>query len=277
MAVIGLGSITAAMSVAGIGTAQANGQSQNDCGQVTIEHSVDGGQTWSTNGRIDGSAPAKITVRLKGDVQSGCDYAVSLASYSADGGTWATSGDQAFLGWDTTTLNSGNREHTLDVSGFAPKCFGQIDLYGNGTKYDGSDRAHALPHYPDSVTPTDLITAWNGGQACTSPSPSPSGDTSPTPSPSHSTSQTPAPSTSATTTAPADSGSSPSPSATNTAPPVGAPVVRPASQTSSGSGDLAETGGNGSQTAAFAAGGAALLTVGGGAVYVTRRRRTAGR
>lgn len=258
------------------------------------QHSVDGGQTWSTDGRVNASAPTKITVRLTGDVKSGCNYAVSLASYSADGGTWDTSGTQAFLGWDTTTLNSGNLEHTVDVSAFAPRCFGQIDLYGNGTKYDGSDQAHALPHFPDSATPNDLITAWNGGEVCTSPSPSPSDTTtSPTPSPSDSTSPAPtdsatptgtptdtmstSPAPSATTTAPAGGGSSPSVSGSATAPPTGTPVVKPASQTGSGTDNLAETGGNGSQAATFAAGGAALLVIGGGAVYVTRRRRTVGR
>jgi LPXTG-motif cell wall-anchored protein len=306
---VGLGSITAALSLAGIGTAHADGGDQ--CGQLSIEHSQDGGQSWSTGGRIDGgTAPAKITVRLKGDVGKGCEYAVSLASYSAEGATWDTSGTQAFLGWDTTKLTGDNREHTLDVSAFAPSCFGQIDLYGNGNKYDGSDQDHALPHYPDSLTPPDLITAWNGGSPCTTASPSPSDSTTASPSPSDTASSSPSesptdttspspsdsptdtgspspsdtgspsPSDTATSTAPvADTSSPASPTAGSTAPPVGTPVVKPASDTTaSSSGDLAETGGNSSQTVAFAAGGAALLVVGGGAVVLTRRRnRTAGR
>jgi LPXTG-motif cell wall-anchored protein len=47
-------------------------------------------------------------------------------------------------------------------------------------------------------------------------------------------------------------------------------VVQPVSSTPSG--NLAETGGNGTQTVAFAGGGAALLVAGGAAVYFTRRR-----
>jgi len=46
--------------------------------------------------------------------------------------------------------------------------------------------------------------------------------------------------------------------------------VQPVSSTPTG--NLAETGGNGTQTVAFAGGGAALLVAGGAAVYFTRRR-----
>jgi LPXTG-motif cell wall-anchored protein len=313
----GLGAITVALSVAGIGTAQANGQDDGNCGDSHIQLSLDGGQTWIGNGRIGDPAPTRITVRLTGEVGGDCSYAVSLASYSAEGPTWETSKTQAFLGWDTFKLTKDTPQHTLDVSGSAPTCFGQIDLYGNGNKYDGSDKDHALPHYPDSYTPTDLIAYWNGGQACTTPSPSPS-DTTPVPSDTPTTPQSPTDTPSTTpasptdtptatptdtvspTTSPSDTPSStpsdsatPTPSATTTAP-VGATaapspsstgkgelpttsVIKPAS-VSTGSGNLAETGGNGSQTAVFAAGGAALLLVGGGAVYLTRRRnRTASR
>jgi LPXTG-motif cell wall-anchored protein len=283
-------SFTAAISLVGIGTAQAD----NGCGTAEIQHSVDGGQTWTEDGRINGDTPpATIQVRLAKPAE-GCDYTVSLASYSAEGPTWDTSGTQQFLGWDTVTLNKDKPEATLDVSSAAPQCFGQIDLYGNGTKYDGSSDAAALPHYPNSVTPTNLITAWNGGHECQqspSPSPSPSDETtSPTPSTSPSTDTptpstspstgtpstspstgTPTPSTSPSTSAPAvGDTSSPSPSAGSTAPPTGTPSVPPAS----GGSNLAETGGNGTQTTAFAAGGAALLLAGGAAVFFTRRRHS---
>lgn len=298
--VVGLGSLTAAVTLAGIGTAQASGGDNNNCGRASIEHSEDGGQNWSTNGRIDNSAPTKITVRLTGKVSKGCTYAVSLASYSAEGPTWDTSGTQAFLGWDTTKLDHKKTKATLDVSAYAPSCFGQIDLYGNGTKYDGGQgKGHGkLPRYPYSATPENLITAWNGSAPCSTASPSPTApvsespsstptETTDSPEPSDSTSTSPEPSdstsasptdtasasASASSSAPAvDDSSSPTPSATGTAGPVGSPVVEPASDTSSG--DLAETGGNGSQTVTFAGGGAALLVLGAGAVYFTRRRNS---
>lgn len=301
---IGLGSLTAALSVAGIGTAQAHdGHHDQGCGDLHVQLSVDGGQTWINSGRIGDPAPAKVTVKLQGEVGKGCDYAVSLASYSAEGPTWETSGTQAFLGWDTTVLNKDNPQHTLDVSSHVPPCYGQIDLYGNGNKYDGSDADHALPHYNDHLTPYNLIAYWNGGSACTAPSPSPSQTTpttpasptgtptdttttpaSPTGTPTDTTSPSASPSTpttaasptptvSATTTAPGGVTAAPSPSSSGTGRQTTS-VVKPASATT-GSGNLAETGGNGSQTALFAAGGAALLVAGGGAVYLTRRRKSA--
>jgi LPXTG-motif cell wall-anchored protein len=290
--------MTAALSVAGVGAAQAHGNSDS-CGQVSVTYSLDGGQTWTTNGRINGAtAPTAITVKLTNGAPEGCSYAVSLASYSAEGPDWKSSGTQAFLGWDTTTLDSKNDQATLDVSGTAPTCFGQVDLYGNGVKYDGTG-GNALPHYPDSATPPALITAWNGGAPCTTPTtppvtetPTPTDTGTPTPTPSDTGTATPTPSDSGTPTAtptPSDSGtptpvvsdtSSPSPSATtpaagggSTTPPTGTPVVKPVSTTPNG--NLAETGGNGSQTVAFAGGGAALLVIGGGAVYFTRRRNRA--
>jgi len=290
-----VGSFTAAISMAGVGVAQAHGGGDGKCDRAGIEHSVDGGQTWTRDGRMDGDkVPTVVKVRLTGDrIGDKCSYNVSLASYSAEGPKWENSGTQAFLGWATTTLSNKNREATLDVSQWAPECFGQIDLYGNGTKYDGSSPSAALPHYPNSATPTNLITAWNGGQECQqspSPSPSPSDETTspttPTTSPGTDTpstspgtdtpsaspsTDTPSPSGSPTTSAPAvGDSSSPSPSAGSTAPPTGTPSVPPADS----SGNLAETGGNGTQTATFAAGGAVLLIAGGAAVFFTRRRHS---
>jgi LPXTG-motif cell wall-anchored protein len=295
IAVAGTAAMTAALSVAGVGAAQAD----TSCGQASVEHSVDGGQTWTKDGRMSGStAPTNITVKLSGTVGDGCQYHVSLASYSTEGPDWNTSGTQTFLGWATATLDAKNPQAALDVSSTAPNCFGQVDLYGNGTKYDGKEGL--LPHYPDSSTPTDLITAWNGGAPCTTPT-TPPVTTPPTttsvPSPSDSTTASPAPSVSDTsspspTASPSTTGAAPSPSVSDTAspkptpttsaaaggstkPPTGTPVVKPVSSTASG--NLAETGGNGSQTVAFAGGGAALLVIGGGAVYFTRRRnRTSG-
>jgi LPXTG-motif cell wall-anchored protein len=292
------------MSLAGIGTAQAKGGHDGGCGNVGIKHSVDGGQTWTTDGRINGDTPpTTIQVKLSSKPGKGCSYTVSLASYSAEGPDWDSSGHQDFRGWDTVTLSKGKTKATLDVSQYAPQCFGQIDLYGNGTQYDGgTGEGHgALPHFPDSATPTDLITAWNGGHKCddTTPTPTPTDTPTPsdtpttgTPTPSDTpTTGTPTPSDTPTTTTPTPSDtpttatptpsdtptttpavgdtSSPSPSTGSTAPPTGTPSVPPAS-----GGDLAETGGNGTQTLAFAAGGAVLLLAGGGAVYFTRRRHS---
>ncbi|MFG1809501.1 LAETG motif-containing sortase-dependent surface protein [Streptomyces sp. NPDC049040] len=288
----GLGSITAAITLCGIGTASAYAPAHNggndNCDRVGIEYKVAGGQ-WTKNGRINGDTPpTKISVRLTNTPGKNCEYNVSLASYSAEGPAWQNSGHQDFLGWDTATLSKSKTKATLDVSGNAPTCFGQVDLYGNGTKYDGgSDEGHgALPHYPDSATPTDLITAWNGGTKCEgTPTPTPT-ETSATPTPTE-TSATPTPTETSATPTPTDSTGTPSPSPsvsdtaspspsttapTSTVAPTGTPSVPPASP-SSGTGNLAETGSNSSQNAAFLGGGAALLVAGGAAVYFTRRRR----
>jgi LPXTG-motif cell wall-anchored protein len=262
LAIVGVGSMAAALTVLGTGSAMAASSPHSECGHVSIEHSVDNGASWTTNGRMDGDhMPATVQVRLTGNVEDGCSYPVSLASYSAEGPTWQTSGTQAFLGWDTTTLDSKQPTATLDVSRTAPTCFGQIDLYGNGTKYDGT--TGALPHYPDSATPTNLITAWNGGKACSAtPTPPATPVNSATPTPS----ATPQP----TKSAPAvDSTASPAPSSSTA--PVGTPQVPPTSTKPTG--NLAETGGNSTETTVIGGAAAALLVIGGGAVAVTRRKR----
>ncbi|MEU8921474.1 hypothetical protein AB0D10_11155 [Kitasatospora sp. NPDC048545] len=87
---------------------------------------------------------------------TGCDYKVSLASYSTEGPTFAASGTQTFLGSATVTLNRENPQATLDISAYLPKCFGQIDLYPGDQKFDG--HSNPLPHYPDIVLPDHLIT-----------------------------------------------------------------------------------------------------------------------
>ncbi|SCE48826.1 hypothetical protein GA0115240_16812 [Streptomyces sp. DvalAA-14] len=218
--------MTAALSVAGAGVAQAHDKSDS-CGQVSVKYSLDGGKNWTTDGRINGNtAPTTITVKLTNGAKDGCSYAVSLASYSAEGPTWQTSGTQGYLGMDSTTLSKTTRTATLDVSGTAPTCFGQVDLYGNGIKYDGT--GGALPHYPDSATPVNLITAWNGGAPCTTPTTppvtTPPTDT-PTPTPTDSGTPTPTPTDTGTATpTPTDSGTpTPTPTGTGTSTPT--PVV----------------------------------------------------
>ncbi|MGW5354780.1 LAETG motif-containing sortase-dependent surface protein, partial [Streptomyces sp. NPDC004031] len=270
-AVAAVAGATIALTVGGIGTASANGGhngggnnggnnggGHSNCAPLGVTYKVDGGR-WTTAGRIGGdTAPGKITVKLTSSPGKNCSYTVSLASYSAEGPAWENSGHQDFLGWDTATLDSKHNSATLDVSGHAPDCFGQVDLYGNGTQYDGgTGEGHgALPHFPDSATPTDLITAWNGGHKCeTSPSPSPTETTdSPSPSPTETT-DSPSPSPTETTDSPSPSPSvgdtsSPSPTATgptSTAAPTGTPSVPPATGSSNGTGNLAETGSNSSQ------------------------------
>ncbi len=272
--------IAVATPVAFAGTAQAAAKSEH-CDSVKVEYKVDGAKDWSTAGRLK-QPSTKITVRIqdndKKKVGSGCEYKVSLASYNTEGPTWATSGTQTFLGWDHTVLTKAHPQATLDVSKSAPTCFGQIDLYGNDEKHDGVEGD--LPKYPDGVFPRDLITAWNGGKACTptpsaSPTATPTEGTSPTASatptesasPTASTSASASPSASA-TTVPSASPSAPVPTSTDG--PVGTPTVAPVSEVADAS--LAATGGNSTQTTAITVGGVALLALGGGAVFLTRRR-----
>ncbi|WP_329456489.1 LPXTG cell wall anchor domain-containing protein [Streptomyces sp. NBC_01497] len=280
--------MAAALTLAGVGSASAHdkgGQGQGHCGAVQLKFSTDGGNSWTTNDTI-GSAPSSIQVKLTGNVTKGCDYPVSLAAYKADGPSWESSGTQVFLGVDQATLSKGTKQATLQVKGIDKSdCFGQIDLYGNNKVYDG--KSGALPHYPDSYTPTDLIAHWNGafdkcdqGGGSTPPSSPPatpptsppatppsSPPVSDTPSPSTSDSTSPSPSTSD-STAPSASPSSSAPAVADTAAPSGTPVAQPVSSTPT----LAETGSNSSQTTTFVAAGAALVVIGAGAVVFTRRR-----
>ncbi|MFF9646729.1 hypothetical protein [Kitasatospora aureofaciens] len=277
------------------GAAQA--QAEHGCGTVGVQFSVDGGKSWISDGRM--SQPhGVVQVRLAGDVVDGCDYRISLASYDTEGPTWATSGKQTFLGWATTTLRSGNRQATLDVSAHLPKCYGQIDLYNGDKKFDGV--ANPAPRYPDGVFSDNLISAWNGGKACvptptgtptvpvptSSASPTATATPHPTGTPTATTTPsvpaTASPSTTAKPSAPATTGtpSSGTPSTTPAVPapsapadttgPVGKPTANPVSTTPAST--LASTGGNSSQMIVYGAGGAALLAVGGGALVIARRR-----
>ncbi|WP_052851984.1 hypothetical protein [Streptomyces avicenniae] len=278
---IGVVSVTglAGLSLVGLGASPA--LATDSCGEVTIENSTDGGATWSTTGRYTGGAPTTISVRLTGNITEGCEYPVSLASYNAEGPSWETSGTQSFLGWDTTVLSSETPEDTLDVSAYVPTCFGQIDLYGNGTKYDGTEGNGALPHYPNSPTPQNLIAAWNGESPCEPETPT----EPPTDEPTEPTEEPPTdePTDEPTEEAPSEE---PTDEPTEEAPetpvtpvpvpdtdlggevPVGEPIVLPVSETP----DLAETGGNGSQLTLFASVGAGLLVLGGGAAFFAKRR-----
>ncbi|WP_308117369.1 LAETG motif-containing sortase-dependent surface protein [Streptomyces fuscigenes] len=288
-----------AVSLAGVGTASAHGKGggQGHCSAVQLKFSTDGGNSWTRNDVIN-TAPSSIQVKLEGKVTKGCAYPVSLAAYKTDGPTWDTSGTQVFLGVDQATLSKDNDHATLQVKGIDKStCFGQIDMYGNNTVYDG--KSGALPHFPDSYTPTDLIAHWNGafedcdkgGGETTPPAgggettpPAGGGETTPpagggeTTPPAGGGETTPpagggetTPPAGGDTTPPATPSSSPSssaPAVADTAAPSGTPVAQPVSSTPT----LAETGSNSSQTTTFVAAGAALVVIGAGAVVFTRRR-----
>ncbi|MGW9213930.1 LAETG motif-containing sortase-dependent surface protein [Embleya sp. NPDC055664] len=168
---LGVGAVALVATVAGAGPAHAGDGDAKACGTAAIEWSVDNGKTWSKAGLL-GSLATKVNVRVAGNVPKSCTYKVTLAAYSADGPTWKTSGVQRFLGSRTVSLTGAHPTAALDISRYAPPCFGQIDLYGNDKVFDG--KANPLPRYPDAKFPTDLIAGWNGGKECAPSSPKPS-------------------------------------------------------------------------------------------------------
>ncbi|SED95758.1 LPXTG-motif cell wall anchor domain-containing protein [Streptomyces sp. 3213] len=217
-----------------------------------------------------------IKVRTAGDATS---CTASLASYIAHGPTFATSGQQVFVDFDTVTVKKGQTD-SLDIAVPDEGCFAQIDLYRGAVKFDGNPAAgdgfvHGdLPKGPDHPVIKDkLIAAWNGGtKDCTtteSQPPSPSAPASIPPSAPESTppaadSPTPTPTPSASeSTTPSDN---PTPVASGSSSAPAAPSPN------GGGGDLAETGGGGN-TGAIVGGAAALLAGGAAIVVATRRRR----
>ncbi|MGQ4435654.1 MULTISPECIES: LAETG motif-containing sortase-dependent surface protein [unclassified Streptomyces] len=215
-----------------------------------------------------------IKVRTAGDAST---CTASLASYTAHGPTFATSGQQVLVDFDTATVKKGQTD-SLDIAVPDEGCFAQIDLYRGAVKFDGNPAAgdglvHGdLPKGPDHPVIKDkLIAAWNGGtkDCTTKESPSPSAPASVPPSAPESTppaseSSTPAPSASESTPE-----STPTPAASGSS---SAPATAP-SPNGGGGGDLAETGG-GSNTGPLV-GGAAVLLAGGAAIVVATRRRRA--
>ncbi len=214
-----------------------------------------------------------IKVRTAGDATT---CTASLASYLAHGATFATSGEQVFVDFDTVTVKPGQTE-SLDIAVPDAGCFAQIDLYRGAVRFDGDLDAHDgfehgdLPKGPDHPVIKDkLIAAWNGGtKDCTATETQPPAEES-TPPASEST-----PPADTETTPPASEttpGQTPSESATPTpeaSESTGSPAPSP-----NGGGDLAETGGGGNS--GIIAGGAAVLLAGGAAIVVaTKRRRTA--
>ncbi|MEW2129089.1 LAETG motif-containing sortase-dependent surface protein [Streptomyces sp. NPDC005435] len=232
-----------------------------------------------------------IKVRAAG---SAATCTASLASYLAHGSTWATSGQQALVGFDTVSVKRGETD-SLDIAVPDAGCFAQIDLYRGAVKFDGDLDANDglvhgdLPKGPDHAVIKDkLIAAWNGGtkECSIEAQPTPAAPTTPADtdaSPSATAPESDSASGSASEPAPASASASAS-AAPSTKADSGAPASPSASvkdtaaaaspSANGGSGDLAETGGgNGSGLIAGAA--AALVAAGAAAVVISRRKRAA--
>ncbi|MGY0466008.1 hypothetical protein ACW14Y_37985 [Kitasatospora sp. cg17-2] len=254
-------------------------QAAPDCGRAPVQYSVDGGTHWTNSAAMPGPT-GTVQVRLAGEPAVGCDYHVSLASYTTQGATWATSGHHTQLGRATTTLNRAHYRDTLDVSGHLPPCFGELALYSGDGSYDGSDSDNPLPHYPDEPYSGLAIATWNGGTACTSPTPTPTTTPTVTPTPTSTpttarpttatpTATTPAPiaptTPTPTTPAPALPTATTTPAAATTASPTATATAAPA---------LAATGADDGTLTTLAIGAVALATTGGAVLYTARRRTT---
>ncbi|POX56765.1 hypothetical protein C3489_02960 [Streptomyces sp. Ru71] len=215
---------------------------------------------------------AHIKVRAAGDATT---CTASLASYLAHGPSFATSGEQVFVDFDTVTVKPGATD-SLDIAVPDAGCFAQVDLYRGAVKFDGVTGAgdgleHGeLPKGPDRPVIKDkLIAAWNGGtKDCTAEE---SSSTAPSASASTPAPESAAPAPTGTPSAPASESAAPSAPAGSDAPSAsGSPAATP----NGGTGDLAETGG-GSDSGVIA-GGAAVLLAGGAAIVVATRRKRAG-
>ncbi|MCX5247549.1 LPXTG cell wall anchor domain-containing protein [Streptomyces sp. NBC_00201] len=211
-----------------------------------------------------------VKVRTAGDATT---CTASLASYLAHGSSFATSGEQVFVDFDSVTVKEGQTD-SLDIAVPDAGCFAQIDLYRGAVKFDGKLDAkdgfeHGdLPKGPDHPVIKDkLIASWNGGtKDCTA-----SEESQPPATPPASTPATEQPSTPAQETTPP---ASETPSTEAPTPSASASTSAPAPTPNGGGGDLAETGG-GSDSGIIAGGAAALLAAGAAIVVVTKRRRTA--
>ncbi|MGW2820075.1 LAETG motif-containing sortase-dependent surface protein [Streptomyces sp. NPDC001443] len=261
-----------------------------ETGTDRCEFSLDGTAFFSSvkvddqNLRPTADGQVHITVRAAGGAST---CTASLASYLAHGATFASSGKQVFVGFDTVTVKPGATD-TLDIAVPDAGCFAQVDLYRGAVKFDGKLDAQDgsehgnLPEGPNGAVIKDkLIAAWNGGtKDCTTGTSTSTPTTTPATTPAG-TETTPA---SSTETTPAADESTPAadestPAADESA--AGADASESATDTAAaaatpdgGSKDLAETGG-GSNTGVIAGGAAALLVGGAAIVMATKRRRTA--
>jgi LPXTG-motif cell wall-anchored protein len=223
-----------------------------------------------------------IKVRAAADAAS---CTASLASYLAHGSTFATSGKQVFVDFDTVTVK-GDQIDSLDIAVPDEGCFAQIDLYRGAVRYDGQPNTgdgveHGpLPEGPDGAVINDkLIAAWNGGtKDCTStttpPAEEPGGSTPPAATPSEGTSTAPTSQAPTEDESPSATPSDSSPATQEPSPSASASTSAPAAAPSADGdgGNLAETGAD-SSTGPIAIGAAVLLLGGAGIVVATRRRR----
>ncbi|MEU2618633.1 LAETG motif-containing sortase-dependent surface protein [Streptomyces sp. NPDC007157] len=255
-----------------------------ETGTDKCQFSVDGSDFFDSvkvddqNLKVTDDGKVHIKVRAAADATS---CTASLASYLAHGATFATSGEQIFVDFDSVTVKQGQTD-SLDIAVPDAGCFAQIDLYRGAVKFDGEKDANDgfehgdLPAGPDHAVIKDkLIASWNGGtKDCatgesSSPSPTPSASASESTPAEESTppaAQTPSPSESESTGT-----ATPSASASES---TTAPAPAP-STNSGGGGDLAHTGAD--SATPILAGGAAVLLAGGAAIVVVTRRRKATR
>ncbi|KKD04021.1 LAETG motif-containing sortase-dependent surface protein [Streptomyces sp. WM6386] len=217
----------------------------------------------------------KVHIKVRA-AQDAATCTASLASYIAHGPTFATSGEQIFVDFDTVTAKQGQTD-SLDIAVPDAGCYAQIDLYRGATKFDGNLDAgdgftHGeLPKGPDRPVIKDkLIAAWNGGtKDCsttqTTPPATPPAESTPPASESTPPASESTPPASESTPPASETPSTDTPSAS-------ASTTAPAATPNGGDDDLAETGGS-SATGPIAIGAAALLAGGAGIVLATRRRK----
>ncbi|MDH6214931.1 LAETG motif-containing sortase-dependent surface protein [Streptomyces pseudovenezuelae] len=212
-----------------------------------------------------------IKVRAAGDAAT---CTASLASYVAHGPTFATSGEQVFVDFDTVTVKQGQTD-SLDIAVPDAGCFAQIDLYRGAVKFDGAKDANDgfehgdVPVGPDHPVIKDkLIAAWNGGTKDCTKTPESTPPATPPATPSQPAEETTPPAEESTPPA-----SESTPPASESPTPSASESTSPAAPTPNGGGDLAETGG-GSSSGIIAGGAAALLAAGAAIVVATKRRRT---
>ncbi|CCK28726.1 hypothetical protein BN159_4347 [Streptomyces davaonensis JCM 4913] len=214
-----------------------------------------------------GDGKVHIQVRTAGDATT---CTASLASYLAHGATFATSGEQVFVDFDSVTVKPGATD-SLDIAVPDAGCFAQVDLYRGAVKFDGKFDANDgfehgdVPKGPDRPVIKDkLIAAWNGGTKDCTTVPETTPPATPTePAPSEPEESTPASEPPASEPPASETPSEPTPADSTTAP----------APTPNGGGDLAETGADSSTLPITI--GAAVLLAGGGAIVVASRKRRA--
>ncbi len=208
-----------------------------------------------------GDGKVHIQVRAAGDATT---CTASLASYLAHGSTFATSGEQVFVDFDTVTVKPGAAD-SLDIAVPDAGCFAQVDLYRGAVKFDGKLDANDgfvhgdVPKGPDRPVIKDkLIAAWNGGtKDCTSVPETTPPATPTEPAPSEPEESTPASEPPASEPPASETPSEPTPADSTTC--------------------LLYTSGADSSTLPITIGAAVLLAGGAGIVVATRKRRASSR